>query len=65
MVRTQGISQLLTCALRRSLQGKVHKLQWVDLIGELNDKDLVELKALRSAPRVIEELKQGVGELMP
>jgi hypothetical protein len=51
----------LCCRLER----KVDKLELVNLVGELENEDLVELEALRGATRVVEELDQLVCELMP
>ncbi len=49
----------------RSFQRKINELQLVDLVGELEDEDLVELEALRATAGVVEELQEGVGKLMP
>ena len=54
-----------TFALCRSFQRKINELQLVDLVGELEDEDLVELEALRATAGVVEELQEGVGKLMP
>lgn len=56
---------MFTFTLCRRLEGKVDELKLVDLVGEFEDEDLVELKALRGASWVVEELDQLVGELMP
>ena len=47
------------------LEGQVDELELVDLVGELEDEDLVELEALRGAAGVVEEVDEVVSELMP
>lgn len=54
-----------TLALSGRLQGQLHELQLVDLVGELEDEDLVEGEALGCTAFVIEELHKSIGELMP
>lgn len=54
-----------TSALCGGLETQVDELELVDLIGELEDEDLVELQALLGAAGVVEELDEGVGELVP
>lgn len=54
-----------TSTLCSRLKTQVDELELVDLIRKLQDEHLVELEALLCAPRVVEELDQSIGELMP
>lgn len=54
-----------TFALSSRLECQLHELQLVDLVGELEDEDIVEGQALGCAARVAEELDEGIRELVP
>ena len=48
-----------------SLETEIYELELVDLVGKLEDEDLVEVKALIGTGGVVKEVDEGVGELMP